>query len=233
MRNRILARKSQIATVLVALLLVAATALATLALTRPTPGTNIAASDDVVRVAVIGDSYSSGLRNRIVWPTLVADSSALSISNVAIPGAGYVGGAGESGPFTTQTEKALASKPDVIVVFGGINDVGKSKELITQSATDLFGELARRAPTAKLVVLGPLWHEDTPPQPVVAIDVAVAAAAEATRVDYVRLIDEKWLVGEGLIQDDGVHPTDEGQSTMARALGALLQRQIRQQGGEG
>ncbi|MCW2685538.1 MAG: hypothetical protein JWR37_428 [Mycobacterium sp.] len=221
-------RASQIATVVVAVLLVAATAMTTLALTRDTSSAPPATPNNMIRVAVIGDSYSSGLGNNVVWPSLLAGSADLSISNVAFPGAGYVGGTGESGPFAGQIDKALASKPDIIVVFGGINDVGKSKELITQSAIDLFAGLTRRAPTARLIVLGPLWHEDPAEEAFYALDSAVNQGADDTHTTYISLIRETWLVGDGLIQSDGIHPTDEGQSILARQFGPVLLREIRQ-----
>jgi lysophospholipase L1-like esterase len=222
--------KPQLATLIVAILLVAATVLVTLAVARPKPAAPVAACDHTLRVAVIGDSYSAGLHNGIVWPSLVAGSSKLSISNVALPGSGYVGGIGETPPFAGQADKALASKPDIIIVFGGLNDVGLSTDLITSAATGLFTNLITRAPGAKLIVFGPIWHDDPAPPSALEIDSAVAAAANAAHATYVRLIDEKWLVGEGLIQDDGIDPTDQGQTTLARELGPLIQRQIRQQG---
>lgn len=223
-------RKSQIGTVVLAVLLVAATATATIALTDHAPETVASAPDDAVRVSVIGDSYSSGFGNsNMVWPSLVAAGSQLSVSNEAFPGTGYVSGAGHNGPFAAQIDKALASKPTVIVVFGGMSDALKPDGLITQSATDLFMELIRRAPTVKLMVLGPIWHTDPVPEPFIRLNSTVASAASATHTTYIPLIQEKWLVGDGLIQDDGFTPTDEGQSVLARQLGPILLGDIRKQ----
>lgn len=230
--NHSRAWKSTLATALVALLLVAATALVTVLVTERQPVDTIVTADQNTRVAVIGDSYSSGSDNAVVWPSLVAQSSALSMVNFAIPGAGYVGGTGESGPFSNQLDRAVAAKPDVVVVFGGINDVGKSVELIRQAATDLLAELVRRLPASQVIVLGPLWHEEPPPEAALLIDGAVSAAADEANTPYVRLIDEKWLVPPGLVQADGIHPTDMGQSAMAREIGPILQREIRQPGKE-
>jgi lysophospholipase L1-like esterase len=216
-----------LATVLVALLLVVATAATTVALTRTSPKTVVAAPESILRVAVIGDSYTSGLNNTVVWPSLLASHSQLALSNVAFPGAGYVGGTGESGPLADQADKALASKPDVIVVFGGINDVGRSSDLITQAAIDLFTSLARRAPNASLLVFGPIWHEPNLPQSFYALDDAIAAGARSSHARYTSLIREGWLVGDGLIQADQVHPTDAGQMVLERELGPLLLAQVR------
>lgn len=226
MRNK----TSIAATLLVAVLLVAASVSVTYVVTRQPPAEQPTSSDRGIHISLIGDSYSSGLNNTVIWPDLVADGSPLAISNFALPGSGYVGGAGESGPFGNQLERAVAAKPDVIVVFGGINDVGKTPELIQQAATDLFGELSRRAPESRVVALGPLWHDIPPPEAAVVINDAVARAATEARVPFVRLIDEDWLVGDGLIQPDDIHPTDAGQEVMARELGPLLQRELRRTG---
>jgi hypothetical protein len=222
-------RKSQIGTVVLAVLLVTATATATIVLTDHAPETVASTLDDAVRVSVIGDSYSSGFGNYMVWPSLVAAGSQLSVSDEAFPDTGYVGGAGHNGPFAAQIDKALASKPAVIVVFGGMSDALKPDDLITQSATELFMELIRRAPTVKLMVLGPIWHTDPVPDPFIKLNSAVASAASATHTAYIPLIQEKWLVGDGLIQDDGFTPTDEGQSVLARQLGPILLGHIRKQ----
>jgi hypothetical protein len=215
---------------MLAVLLVAATATATIVLTDHASEMAASAPNDAVRVSVIGDSYSSGSgNNNMVWPSLVAAGSQLSISNEAFPGTGYVAGAGHNGPFAAQLDKALASKPAVIVVFGGMSDPAQSDNLITQSATDLFLELTRRAPTVKLMVLGPISHTYPVPEPFVRLNTAVASAADATHTTYIPLIQEKWLVGDGLIQGDGFTPTDEGQSVLARQLGPILLGYIRKQ----
>lgn len=219
-------------TVLVALLLVAASVLVTYVVTQRQPVDQINTADSDVTIAVIGDSYTSGLNNAFTWPSVIADGSSLAISNFAIPGAGYVGGEGESGPFFDQLDRAVAAKSDVIIVFGGINDVGKTPELIQQSATDLLAELVRQAPESRVLVFGPIWHEDPPPEAALVIDRSVAAAAAETKVPYVPLIEMDWLVGEGLIQADEIHPTDEGQIVLARELGPLLQQQLRELGTE-
>lgn len=213
-------------TLLLAVLLVAATVAVTIAVVRPAP-LIVATPDKVIRVAVIGDSYTSGLNNTVVWPSLLAFSTNLAFSNVAFPGAGYVGGVGESGPFADQVDRALASKPDVIVVFGGINDVGRSKDLVTQAASDLYTRLARGAPNAQMLVLGPIWYLQDLPQAFYDADDAIAEAAQRSKIPYTSLIRKDWLEDDGMIQSDQVHPTDAGQLVLERNLGPLLVEQIR------
>jgi lysophospholipase L1-like esterase len=227
LRAWILSKKSQIGTVSLAVLLVIATAAATIALTHQPHEAVASAPEDTVRVSVIGDSYSSGLGNQTAWPSLIAAGSQLSISDVAFPGTGYVAETGHSGSFAAQVNKALASKPDVVVVFGGMSDASVSDGLIAQSATDLFLNLIRLVPKAKLIVLGPISPADPVSDRFLKLDSTIAGVAQATHTTYIRLIQEKWLVGEGLIQADGFSPTDQGQSVLAQRLGPVLQGAIR------
>lgn len=216
---------SMVGALTLSLLLIAVTATSTMVLTGTAPEP-LPPPDSPVRVAVIGDSYSAGSDNDVVWPTLIAAGSPLSISVVAVRDASYAGGQGQSGRFLQQVDKALASKPSVVVVFGGLGDAGLRDQQITQSAIDLFAELIRRAPEAKLVVFGPIWHTRPVPKVFTDLDAALAEAARVTFTSYVSLIDEQWLTGDGVMQGD-VAPTDKGQSVLARELNPILLQQIR------
>jgi GDSL-like Lipase/Acylhydrolase family len=227
MKNWLISRKSVVGSTALAVLLVVATATATMVLTNGKAEPVSPPADGPLRVAVIGDSYSAGSGNDVIWPALVAAGSPMSISNVAVADASYAGGAGQSGPFAQQIDKALASKPAVIVVFGGLGDAGLPDQQITQSATDLFAELIRRAPNAKLVAFGPIWHENPVPDVFKTLDADIAVAARTTHTAYVPLIGEKWLIGDGLMQGDSA-PTDEGQLVLARKLNPLLLEHIGQ-----
>jgi hypothetical protein len=210
--------------VVLSVLLVAATVTTTVAVMNRTRQP-LAAPDGLVRISVVGDSYSAGSDNNVVWPTLLAGTSALSVSLVAVRDASYAGGAGHSGRFADQVDKALASKPSTIVVFGGLGDAGLPNAQITQSAIDLFAELIRRAPATKLVVFGPIWHTRPVPEVFTTLDAALGEAARVTFTTYISLIEQDWLVGDGMMQGD-VAPTDKGQSVLARKLNPILLEQV-------
>lgn len=176
------------------------------------------APKETLRVAIIGDSYSAGLKNTIVWPTLMAESTGASVSNVSLPASGYLADAGGLGPFAAQSEKALASKPDVIVVFGGLFDIGRPLDLIGQAVSDLVANLARSAPNAKIIVVGPLWHEIPAPEAVRQIDETVGTAVRNLKLPYLSVVDEPWLAKPGLFRNDDSQPTDTGQRVLANSL---------------
>lgn len=226
MKGRLVSRMSTLGAVLLLLALVAATATTTVAVTnrawQPVPR-----PDSLVRIAVIGDSYSAGSGNDVVWPALIAAGAPLSVSVVAVRDASYAGGAGRSGRFASQVDKALASKPSMIVVFGGLGDAGQPREQIIQSAVDLYAELIRRAPTSELVVLGPIWHTKPVPGVFTTLDAALERAAWITHATYISLIHKDWLTTDGAMQGDDA-PTDKGQLILARQLNSILLEQIRE-----
>ena len=201
--------------------LVATVTLAVAALLRDDTPVLTAETDTALRVSVIGDSYSSGLAGSLVWPTLVEEAAGWDIDNESNYNAGYVNTDG-SGTFAEQIDRAVAGAPDVVLVVGGINDIGRPPELITQRAIDTLGALARAAPAAKIFVIGPIWHDLPAPEALTTIDDSVRSAAQMLRLSYSSVLNEDWLVPDGLIQDDAIHPTDAGQRVLAERITALL-----------
>jgi hypothetical protein len=56
------------------------------------------------------------------------------------------------------------------------------------------------------------------------VDAAVSAAAVSAGLDYVDALPQEWLADPLIIQDDGDHPTDEGQYLLAGHIDdALMQ----------
>lgn len=222
--------------IVLAVLLVVAAVAATWAVLRTGPDEGLsqpgASSGDPLRVAVIGDSFSAGVNNSVVWTDILSDNPALSIANVARAGSGYVGGAGTNGTFAQQVNLALAAKPQVIVVFGGIYDLGKSSDLISQSATDLLNDLHLRAPNARIVTIGPIWHQHPPADAVVDVNRAIARAAEQTHTEYIDLLNANWLDDPVLLAPDQNSPNDAGQRILAAQLGDLLQPHLTARGPE-
>lgn len=186
--------------------------------------TSVPVATSPLRMAVIGDSYSAGSGEVNGWPTLMANTSSVGVTNVSLPNSGFLADAGGVGNFQAQAAKAIAAHPDVIVVFGGLYDVGKPTEQLAQAATDLFVSLARSAPAAKLVVVGPLWYTVPVPEVIVDIDETVGKVAQRLNITYLRVLDEPWLHAPGLVDAESSQPTDAGQQVLASELAAQLRR---------
>jgi len=77
-----------------------------------------------VNIAVVGDSYSAGSNNGVVWPTLLAQRTGWSVANFALPGAGFAADGQGGQAFTSQVDRAQGAHPRTIVIVGGLADQG-------------------------------------------------------------------------------------------------------------
>lgn len=218
-----LSPRSPIVLVAMAVVAVAVVALCVFAVTRHDDPPAAPQADTTFRVTVVGDDYSAGRNNKVVWPDLLARSTGWQVDNASSIGAGYVS-SGAKGTFQTEVSSALDQNTDAVVIFGGLNDVGRPAALVTQRASDLIGFVARSSPGTRIVVVGPAWHELPTPMAVSTINTAVESAAQTMRVPFLDVAGDGWLDGRGLIQSDDIHPTDSGQRVLADRLGELLRR---------
>lgn len=198
------------------------------------------------RLAVVGDSWVEGALGinttlgRLLPRYLGIDDAAICAQG----GTGYVanaGGANGKTPYgsTDRVAALVANNPTDVVIFGSINDDGKSATAISTAATALYSTLATQLPSARLYVV--------PAQP--GGPTATASAGHVANRDAVRdvalaapnvraVIDTTdWLNGTGwstVRQGDGnrdlylgadnVHPTLAGHHYFARRLATVLQR---------
>lgn len=110
-------------------------------------------------LAVVGASFSAGEGSgarQAAWPTDFARRMHWRLAVSAEPGAGYVArGDHGCGPFlnlANQLELAQL-QPDMVLVQGGYNDIGKPLGLIRRKVISLIDSLRARAPEARIGVL--------------------------------------------------------------------------------
>jgi len=178
-----------------------------------------------VRIAIVGDSYSAGMRNRVVWPTLLAQRTGWSISNFALPDAGYAAdGLGGGHGFTYQVERAQGANPQYIVVVSGIADqqfVGTGD--ITTGATIAINKIKLGGQQA--LVIGPTWYDTPVPQEVRNVSDEIRKVADTAGVPFLDALDPPWLKPDQMQADLG-SPTDGGQSVIADKIAAWLRTQV-------
>ncbi|GGG09355.1 hypothetical protein GCM10007304_24280 [Rhodococcoides trifolii] len=175
-------------------------------------------------VAVIGDSFSAGSDNDVVWPEVLAERYGWGLENASQGGAGYVAGDGVLGTFTDQVDAVVANPVDVVLVVGSENDVDADPSAVGVAASDLYRRLELEAPSARVVVIGPIWSVGDPPPELTPVGDAVRSAAESAQLSYVDPLPLRWLADPTLIQDDGDHPTDAGQAQLADDIADALER---------
>ena len=174
------------------------------------------ATSDAV-MAVYGDSYSAGGRQGGKgddgWPALVADGLDADLRLHAAGGAGYVNGSkAKDETFLDQVRGAPEPDADVVVVFGSRNDKFLPVADVKAQAVAVFAAVRSQSPAAELVVIGPAWDDDVPPDELFMTRDAVASAAADAGALFIDPLGEEWLLDRL-----GTHRHRRGPSQRPRA----------------
>ena len=222
-RGRLSPSRRMVVIAVISAVLAAAVTAAAFLLNRPEPART------GVDIAVVGDSYTAGRLNRVVWPTLMAQRTGWSVANFALPGTGFAADGAGGQAFTWQIDRALAARPKTVLIMGGNEDgrfAGTGK--IGQTAVDGFNK-AIRAGTQVLVV-GPTWYESPAPPTVATVADEIRAVAESSRIPFLSALDAPkmnipaWLTPAQMLPDRS-GPNDDGQSVIADRVAAWLRTQ--------
>ncbi|WP_003897348.1 SGNH/GDSL hydrolase family protein [Mycolicibacterium smegmatis] len=175
-------------------------------------------------IAVVGDQNTAGIRNRVVWPTLMAARNGWSVSNYALPEAGFAADGMGGQAFGYQVERAQAQHPRVILLMTGTADASVLEtEAVTVGATGAIDKVVRSG--EQVAVIGPLWYETPVPQSVRRVDDAVRKVAEQAGVPYFDALDPPLLTAD-LMHAGFVGPSDAGQSVIADKIAAWLREEV-------
>lgn len=178
------------------------------------------ADQDVM--VVLGDSISveSNVSDGPEWPQLVGKALGMKVVLEAADRSGYISpGRGE--PYGDRVDAVLKEDPDVIVVAGGVGDVGAYPTArIATAAEDVVSQLVDGAPDAQVVVVSPFSNGDPGPF-TLEFSSRLKEIAKQQDVPYVNATT--WLpMGQGYFGADIYHPTDEGQRQVADRMEAAL-----------
>jgi lysophospholipase L1-like esterase len=185
-------------------------------------------------IAIVGDSYTAGTPEgglgKASWAALaikelLRNGVNLDSQIAATAGSGYVNPgmpAGET--LGDDVRQALRKDDDLVVIFGGLNDLEVSPETESKAVEQTLSDLRNRAPTAKVVVIGPAWpNADAPPELLAVRDTLRDNAAQINAT-FVDPIADRWFVDDpALIGADKVHPTDDGHVYMSEQILPYIQ----------
>jgi lysophospholipase L1-like esterase len=116
---------------------------------------------------------------------------------------------------------------DVVVVFGSRNDKFLPAADVKSQAVAALDAVRSQSPSAELVVIGPAWDDDVPPDELFATRDAVASAAVAAGAVFVDPMAEQWFLDRpALIGADGVHPNDAGHRYIAGLIEPILREAL-------
>jgi len=188
------------------------------------------------RVAVIGDSYTTGTDEgglgpnawtARAWQRLGARGLRIA-ANVAAEGkAGYAVPGDHGSVFEDLTARAIKPDDVLVVFFGSRNDQGVDPGLLTERARNAFVLARRFAPSARFLVIGPPWPTADVPGSMLMIRDVLNATARAAGAAFVDPIGDRWFVDRpDLIGPDGVHPNDAGHEYLADKIAPLIGMQL-------
>lgn len=182
------------------------------------------ATAPAVTIAVVGDQNTAGIKNRVVWPTLMAARTGWSVSNYALPEAGFAADGMGGQAFRFQVERAQAQRPRLILLVTGTADASVPEmRAVTVGAVEAINKTIRGGEQA--AVVGPFWYETPVPESVRRVDDAVRKAAEQTGVPYFDALDPP-LFTRDQMHPDRSGPSDEGQSVAADKIAAWLRTEV-------
>lgn len=187
------------------------------------------------QIAVIGDSYTTGLNDNPndpdVWPAMTWKSLRQKGYEIAPTvagegGAGYVHPGHLGGTFP---EKAKVIQPttEVIVFFGSANDMTVPPEKLRSAVRDTLKNARLTAPNAHIVVIGPAWPRPDVPREVWEVRDIVRDEAAKLGVNFTDPLEQRWLWDDPeLIGPDGIHPNRAGQDYLAGKIRPLLEAEL-------
>jgi lysophospholipase L1-like esterase len=174
-------------------------------------------------IAVVGDSYTAGRLNQVVWPTLLAQRTGWSVANFALPGTGFAADGTGGQAITWQVDRALAARPRTVLMVGGSEDgrfAGTGN--IQTSAVDGINKVIRAGKQA--LVIGPTWFAVPVPPTVAAVSDEIRQAAEQSQTPFLNALNPPWLTPAQMLPDRS-GPNDDGQSVIADKVAAWLRTQ--------
>ena len=188
------------------------------------------------RVAVIGDSYTTGTDEgglgpnswtARAWQTLSARGVRIAADVAAEAKAGYAVPGDHGSVFEDLTARAVKPDDVLVVFFGSRNDLGVDRGLLTERARNAFGLARRFAASARFLVIGPPWPTADVPGSMLMIRDVLNSAARAAGAAFVDPIGDRWFVDRpDLIGPDGVHPNDAGHEYLADKIAPLIRMQL-------
>jgi lysophospholipase L1-like esterase len=188
-------------------------------------------------VFFLGDSYTVGDRGVQPETTYASATGRLLGWQVIVAGRSGTGFvktvAGQAFLQLFESQLGWRPAPDLLIVSGGHNDWRVPPPRVAAAARALLERARQRWPGTHLVLMGPLWGNDTPPPNELAVRNALRTLATQMAVPFVDPLAERWITGNRLtrrgnapqyIKRDGTHPDEAGHRYVATRLAADIKR---------
>jgi hypothetical protein len=158
----------------------------------------------------IGDSYTIGTKAAPAYPKAVCRVLGWTCRVDAEPDTGYVA-SGDTSVDASYPDRLKATRKkyrtaDVIVITGGLADLGRSR--LPAAVDDYFADVRSAYPSAKIIAVEPFWVASGPSAAMSSLQSEVQEAAK--KVDGIWVSTDGWLDAD-LVTADGSEPTPDGQ----------------------
>ena len=179
-------------------------------------------------VVFLGDSYTSGYVGAGYgakgWPAIVSAAEGWPMTNLAVPGTGFVNPGWTNQPMRTALGEVTRLKPGIVVIAGGHNDRRYGAPPADAAADALIDRVRAALPHATLIIVGPIWQDGSPAVSLLQIRDHLRARARSIGALFIDPLAGRWFAGANhqLIGPDGTHPTDAGHQHIAALVLAAL-----------
>ncbi|AGW41136.1 hypothetical protein O159_10250 [Leifsonia xyli subsp. cynodontis DSM 46306] len=173
---------------------------------------------DHPHIAVIGDSIESGLgvEPSEAWPALVAVDLRWELDNLSVAGSGFVTRGDRYEDYTTQIERAIAAKAQIVLIGASDNDLGQDIAEVSAAMTAAVGRLKTALPGVQLVGLSALSGAAGDDQ-LAPLDSALESVVTEAGGEWLSL-GQPYRGVDGRVQEDGEYPTVAGQQAIASVV---------------
>jgi lysophospholipase L1-like esterase len=177
---------------------------------------------------LFGDSFVSGRGLAKGQPTavqLAAKELGWEAEVLGGDGTGFTTGGRRGGQPYAVRLRAVTTAPSLLLLQGGASDTGATPEQLTAAANAVLVDLARRFPTTRVVLLGPIAMEQPPDGQLVRVDATLRAVAKARKVSYLDPIALHWITaanGPGFTAATGFYPNAAGHASLGHQLAVAL-----------
>lgn len=186
--------------------------------TRPA----VTIADDAPTVTFIGDSWSvgRGATDLYGYAPRTADQLGWHADVLGVGGSGYSVPGPHDNVFAERIGAAVATRAEIIVVQGSLNERHSTPEALARAATATLADLRARAdPGTRILVIGACENPGTPDTTMHWINEEIGAAAEKAGLPFVDPAAEGWLdPDDAPLWADTIHPSDLGHEVFARRL---------------
>jgi len=181
----------------------------------------VVVSDSITGGSAIGGVGPDGWPE-IVWARLRAGGITTIPEVSGEGGSGYVQRGPRGTVFGEEAARLIGAEDSVIVFFGSRNDVAKPISAIAAAQHEAFADARRVAPTAVLIVIGPISPDPARHDSVLKIRDTLHQQASEAHAVWVDPIAEGWLSTPGAIGSDGRHPTNAGHRELADRIAPII-----------